>query len=165
MHAICYRFPVVVVRDILPNMTQTAKNVRTNIHGVPLSEIEKRPSAEEIARTPRLPLHLYPDVPLYQDEHLRVRVKGSRVSLDSLAGFHRLGKTIDYLAEGFPSVDRSTIRKVIDFYLQERDLVNEYLDYNEKLGDVSNEFWESNFGKYTFKSRGNIDKASPATDA
>lgn len=150
---------------ILRNMTQTAKNARTNIHGVPLSDIEKHPTVEEIACTPRLPLHLYPDVPLFQDEHMRVRVKGSRVSLDSLAGYFRLGKSIDYLVGGFPSVQRGTIQKVIDFYLRERHTVDEYLDYNEKLAEISQDFWESNFGKYTFKATGNIDKVSSATDA
>ena len=141
-------------------MSQTANKPATNIHGVPLSEIEKRPTDEEIGAIPRIPLEQYPDVPLYQDEHRRVLVKGSRVSLDSLAGLHRLGKSVDYLADGFPSVDRKSIQEIINFYLKERDAVDEYLDYNESLAEISKEFWEANFGAYPFKSNGQLDRST-----
>ena len=127
-------------------MAHTQKKVVTNIHGVPLSEIALRPSAEEVARTPVIPLRAYPQVPLYQDEHYRVRVKGSRVTLDSLAGYYRLGRTVDDLVRSFPSVQRNVIQTVIDFYCVERAVVDEYLDYQEELGRISQEFWESNFG-------------------
>ncbi len=133
-------------------MIQTGKTTLTNIHGEPLSEIEKRPTDEDYARTPRLPLDKYPDVPLVQDApFFTARVRDSRVSLDTLAGLYRIGHTVDYLASGFPSVKRSDIQAIIDFYLTEKVIVDAYLDHGDELAEITREFWEANFGTYQFK--------------
>ena len=142
-------------------MTKIAKTVRSNIHGVPLNEIQKRPTDEDYARTPRLPIGKYPNLPLVQEPpFFTARVKGSRVSLDSLAGFYRIGHTVDYLADGFPTVEHSDIQVIIDFYLAEREIVDAYLDHGEELAEISREFWESNFGVPNFSR--NMRADSPA---
>ena len=102
---------------------------RVNRHGVPLSEIVVRPTKKEYANTPRLPLHMYPHIPLYQApiNLWQVRVKDHRIFDIIIA--HYNDYTIDDLVRRFDTLSRQEIESVVGFYLDEKSLVDEYIEY------------------------------------
>ena len=129
-------------------MTETIETNRVNRHGTPLSEIVFRPTKKEYANTPRLPLHLYPHVPLYQApiNLWQVRVKKHRISLDIIIAHHNEDYTIDDLVRRFDTLSRREIESVIGFYHDEKALVDAYIEYGEWISSVIFEWLESNFG-------------------
>ena len=71
----------------------------------------------------------FPDgIPLNQDHAGTIRVKGSRVTLDTLVGIFKRGDTLDEIAEGFPSLTLAQIDAVIGWYLNHQSEADEYLE-------------------------------------
>jgi len=71
----------------------------------------------------------FPDgIPLHQDSDGTIRVKGSRVTLDTLVGIFKRGDTLDGIAEGFPSLTLAQIDAVIGWYLNHQAEADEYLE-------------------------------------
>ena len=66
-------------------------------------------------------------VPLSVDAHGRVRVGGTRVTLDTVIGLFKQGRSPEWIAEGFPTVTLADIYTVIGYYLRHRPDVDEYL--------------------------------------
>ena len=72
---------------------------------------------------------IFPEgIPLNQDHDGTIRVKGSRVTLDTLVGIFKRGDTLDEIAEGFPSLTLSQIDAVIGWYLNNQAEADEYLE-------------------------------------
>ena len=70
-------------------------------------------------------------IPLHQDDHGTVRVKGSRVTLDTIIGRMQVGDTLEEIHEGFPSVTLAQINTIIDWYFNNQVEADEYLQEGE----------------------------------
>ena len=65
--------------------------------------------------------------PLAYDADGVLRVRGTRVRLDTVVGAFQLGATAEEIAQQYPSVDLATAYAVIAFYLRRRPEVDAYL--------------------------------------
>jgi uncharacterized protein (DUF433 family) len=74
-------------------------------------------------------------VPLVLTEGGTIRIKGSRVSLDSIVHHFKLGSTAEQIAHKFPSLELADIYAAITYYLNHREAVEEYLQQQESEGD------------------------------
>lgn len=66
-------------------------------------------------------------VPLVTDSDGMTRVKGTRVTLDTIAGCFNEGLTAEEIAQQYPSVRLADIYAVIAYYLANREKVEGYL--------------------------------------
>ena len=82
-------------------------------------------------------------VPLSVTEHGTIRVKGSRVSLDSIVHHFKLGATAEQIAQSFPSLGLGDIYSAIAYYLAHQEVVEEYLGQQEAEADALQEQIES----------------------
>lgn len=67
------------------------------------------------------------EVPLHQDHGGTIRVKGSRVTLDTIVARMQVGDTHEEIHEGFPTVTLAQINTIIDWYLNNQVEADEYL--------------------------------------
>ena len=74
-------------------------------------------------------------IPLNQDQRGTIRVKGSRVTLDTIIGRMQVGDTPEEIHEGFPSVTLAQINTIIDWYLNNQVEADEYLQEQEAEGE------------------------------
>ena len=82
-------------------------------------------------------------VPLALTEGGTIRIKGSRVSLDSIVHHFKLGATAEQIAHKFPSLELADIYAAITYYLNHREAVEEYLRQQEAEGDAVQQQIES----------------------
>ena len=75
-------------------------------------------------------------VPLTLSEDGTIRITGSRVSLDSIVHHFTLGATAEQIAHKFPSLQLADIYAAITYYLNHREVVEEYLRLQEAEGDA-----------------------------
>ena len=75
------------------------------------------------------------NVPLTVTEHGTIRVKGSRVSLDSIVHHFNLGATAEQIVQSFPSLSLGDIYAAIAYYFAHREAVEEYLKQQEAEAD------------------------------
>jgi uncharacterized protein (DUF433 family) len=76
------------------------------------------------------------DVPFTVTEYGTIRIRGSRVSLDSIIHHYKLGATAEEIACKFPSVSLADIHLTIAYYLNHRETVEEYLRQQESEADA-----------------------------
>ena len=69
----------------------------------------------------------FTDSPLFQDTEGRIRVIGSRVTLDSLVSAFQQGDTPEEIQDSFPSLSLAQIKSVITWYLNHTAEADEYL--------------------------------------
>ncbi len=74
-------------------------------------------------------------IPLKQNEDGTIRVKGSRVTLDTIVGRMQVGDTPEEIHEGFPTVTLAEIKTIIDWYLNNQVEADEYLQEQEAEGE------------------------------
>jgi uncharacterized protein (DUF433 family) len=79
-------------------------------------------------------------VPLTVTEQGTIRIKGSRVSLDSIIHHFKLGATAEQIVQSFPSLSLGDIA----YYLTHRQEIEEYLHQQEIEADALQEQLESN---------------------
>jgi uncharacterized protein (DUF433 family) len=65
--------------------------------------------------------------PLYATDEGVVRIKGTRVSLDTVIGAFQNGSTAEQIAYKYPSLNLADIYAVITYYLRHRQEVDAYL--------------------------------------
>ena len=82
-------------------------------------------------------------VPLTITEYGTIRIKGSRVSLDSIVHHFKLGATAEQIAHSFPSLNLADIYAAITYYLTHRDDVEAYLRRQETEADALQQQIES----------------------
>src|SRR5437867_12577504 len=82
-------------------------------------------------------------MPLTVTEHGTIRVKGSRVSLDSIVHHFNLGATAEQIVQSFPSLSLGDIYAAIAYYLAHREAVEEYLKQQEAEADDLQQQMES----------------------
>ena len=71
------------------------------------------------------------DIPLVFDEHGVARIKGTRVTLDSLVTAFRLGSTPEEIVLQYPTLDLADVYAVIAYYLRDAETVDSYLAESE----------------------------------
>ena len=92
---------------------------------------------------------IFPEgVPLeYRDGS--IRVIGSRITLDTLVHIFQRGETVEYLAEGFPTLSLEQIKAVIDWYLTHEREADEYLAESEAEAEA---VWKEISSKPEYKA-------------
>ncbi len=83
-------------------------------------------------------------MPLVITERGTIRIKGSRVSLDSIVHHFKLGATAEQIVQSFPSLSLSDVYSSIAYYLTHRQEIEEYLKEQETAADALQEQLESN---------------------
>ena len=68
-----------------------------------------------------------PPLPLASDDHGVVRVAGTRVTLDTIVGAYKQGRSAEEIAQDYPSVPKSAIYATIAYYLSAQEDVDAYL--------------------------------------
>lgn len=72
-------------------------------------------------------------VPLVQLENGAVRVRNSRVTLETILHRMQMGETAEEINDGFPTVSVSTIKEIIAWYFDNKTDADEYLQEVEEL--------------------------------
>lgn len=70
--------------------------------------------------------------PLYMNEFGVLRVKGTRVSLDSVVYAYKDGSTAECIVASYPTLSLADVHAVIAYYLRHKDEVEEYLRTSEE---------------------------------
>jgi uncharacterized protein (DUF433 family) len=83
-------------------------------------------------------------VPLAVTEQGTIRIKGSRVSLDSVIHHFNLGATAEQIVQSFPSISLGEVYSTIAYYLTHRQDVEAYLQTQESEADALQVELESN---------------------
>ncbi|HSE15456.1 MAG TPA: DUF433 domain-containing protein [Pyrinomonadaceae bacterium] len=74
----------------------------------------------------------FPDtVPLVQWEDGSVRVRNSRVTLDTIVGRMQMGDTTEEIHESFPTVSVTQIKEILAWYFANKAEADEFLEQNE----------------------------------
>ncbi len=81
--------------------------------------------------------------PLVITEQGTIRVKGSRVSLDSIIYHFKLGATAEQIVQSFPSLNLGDVYSSIAYYLTHRPQIEEYLQQQDTEADALQEQLES----------------------
>lgn len=81
------------------------------------------------------PMHFSEADPLFQDEYGRVRVKGSRVTLDTLIANFKNGYKPKQIQDGFPTLSLEQINGVIEWYRNHRSVADAYLKEQYAAGE------------------------------
>ncbi|PYV19511.1 MAG: hypothetical protein DMG21_01295 [Acidobacteria bacterium] len=82
-----------------------------------------------------VPSHPTQTVPLTASEDGTLRMRGSRVTLDSLIHEFKQGATAEEIQADFPSLGLGQVYSVIACYLEHRDAVEDYLRREAQAAD------------------------------
>ena len=85
-------------------------------------------------------------IPLVVTEQGTIRIKGSRVSLDSIVHHFKLGATAEQIVQSFPSLSLGDVYLSIAYYLTHHREVETYLEQQKIAADSLQEQLESNPG-------------------
>ena len=83
-------------------------------------------------------------IPLVVTEQGTIRVKGSRVSLDSIVHHFKLGATAEQIVQSFPSLSLGDVYSSIAYYLTHRQEIETYLEQQNVAADNLQNQLESN---------------------
>src|SRR5215510_2305581 len=82
-------------------------------------------------------------IPLVVTEHGTIRIKGSRVSLDSVVHHFKLGATAEQIVQSFPSLNLGDVYSTIAYYLTHLEEIEKYLLQQEAEADALQEKLDS----------------------
>jgi len=91
--------------------------------------------------------------PLTQWEDGTIRVKGSRVTLDSIVHQFKLGATAEQILYSFPSLTLRDIYGAILYYLENPETVEAYLCEQEEAAEAGRRFIETHFDTQALRER------------
>ncbi len=74
-------------------------------------------------------------MPLVQWENGTIRVRGSRVTLDTIVHRMQVGDSIKRIHEGFPTVSVKQIKEILAWYFDNKAEADEYLREQEEIGE------------------------------
>jgi uncharacterized protein (DUF433 family) len=83
-------------------------------------------------------------MPLVVTEQGTIRIKGSRVSLDSVIHHFKLGATAEQIVQSFPSLSLGDVYSSIAYYLTHRPEIETYLEQQKVAADNLQHQLESN---------------------
>ncbi len=93
------------------------------------------------------------EIPLATDAHGVVRVGGTRVTLDSVAGAFRAGATPEEIAQQFPALALADVYQVIAYFLNHVAEVESYLATRQKAAGALRTEIESRFDPRGMRAR------------
>jgi uncharacterized protein (DUF433 family) len=99
-------------------------------------------------------------IPLHTDRDGVVRVRQTRVTLDTLVTGFLEGATAEELAQQYRSVQLADIYSVIGYYLRQRAQVEAYLQQQQRRADRVREQNESRFDPASVRERLKARQAS-----
>ncbi len=85
-------------------------------------------------------------VPLVQLENGAVRVRNSRVSLDTIIIRTQMGDTVARIHSGFPTVSISQIKEILAWYFDNQADVDEYIRQGQEEAERLRQWVESQPG-------------------
>ena len=89
----------------------------------------------------------FPDtVPLVQLENGAIRVRNSRVTLETIVHRMQMGYTAEEIHDGFPTVSVTQIKEILAWYFDNKDDADEYLQQVEAKGERLRQWAESQPG-------------------
>jgi len=106
-------------------------------------------SDREMSRMPSVETKLFtfPDtVPLVQLENGAVRVRNSRVTLETIVIRMQVGDTVEDIHDGFPTVSVTQIQEILAWYFDNKAEADEYLQQIEEEGKRLRQWAESQPG-------------------
>jgi uncharacterized protein (DUF433 family) len=83
-------------------------------------------------------------IPFAVTEQGTIRIKGSRVSLDSIVHHFKLGATAEQIVQSFPSLSLGDVYSSIAYYLTRRPEIETYLEQQRVEADNLQGQLESN---------------------
>lgn len=75
------------------------------------------------------------EVPIVVDESGGMRVKGTRIPIDTIIAVFYNGASPEAIVDMFPTLKLADVYSVLSFYLQRRDEVDVYLAERERKGE------------------------------
>ena len=89
----------------------------------------------------------FPDtVPLVQLENGAVRVRNSRVTLETIVHRMQMGNTVEEIHDGFPTVSLKQIEEILTWYFNNQEGADEYLRQVEAQAERLRKWAESQPG-------------------
>lgn len=85
-------------------------------------------------------------VPLVQLENGAVRVRNSRVTLETIVHRMQMGDSVEEIHDSFPTVSVTQIKEILDWYFDNKADANEYLQEVEELAERLRQLAESQPG-------------------
>ena len=92
-------------------------------------------------------------VPLDLTEDGRIRIKGSRVSLDSIVHHFKQGATAEQIQDSFPSLSLREIYGAIAYYLEHTETIEDYLGEQRERAEETRHFIESQIDTAALRKR------------
>jgi uncharacterized protein (DUF433 family) len=92
-------------------------------------------------------------VPLVLDKDEVIRIKGSRVSLDTVVAAFVDGATVEEIVQQYPSLHLADVYAVIGYYLRKRKQVDEYLGKRQRISLEVRQVNESRFDPVGIRGR------------
>ncbi|HZS45316.1 MAG TPA: DUF433 domain-containing protein [Blastocatellia bacterium] len=83
------------------------------------------------------------DVPLVLTNDGAIKIRGSRVTLDSIIYSFKQGDTPVQIQEAFPTLSLGDVFGAIYYFLEHTDVIEEYLRNREKEGEETRRIIES----------------------
>ncbi len=80
------------------------------------------------------------------DEHVVLRVGGSRVMLDSIVAAYQQGHSAETIQQQYPALSLAEVYGAIAYYLRHRDDVDHYLQRQDTLWQSAREEWNRRSG-------------------
>jgi uncharacterized protein (DUF433 family) len=93
------------------------------------------------------------NAPLHLTEDGTIRIKGSRVMLDSIVHHFKLGATAEQIQDSFPSLSLREIYGAITYYLEHEGTVEEYLRQQTEEAQETRRFVESRTDTTALRAR------------
>jgi uncharacterized protein (DUF433 family) len=90
-------------------------------------------------------------LPLTQDTEGTIRLKGSRVTLDTLVAAYERGESVEEIQDGFPSLTISQIGGAIAWYLDNQEEADNYLNKRAAEAEEIRRTVESRFDHAAFR--------------
>jgi len=73
---------------------------------------------------------------LKQESDGTIRVKGSRITLDTLIALFKRGETLEAIRDGFPSLSRAQITQTLHWYLDNKESAEDYFEVRKVEADA-----------------------------
>jgi len=82
-------------------------------------------------------------IPIYTDEHGRMRVSGTRVLLDLIVYAYHQGETPEHIVQMYPTLTLDQVYLAIGYYLRHRDTVDTYIGRMDVEAERLRQAWEA----------------------
>jgi uncharacterized protein (DUF433 family) len=82
-------------------------------------------------------------IPIYTDEHGRMRISGTRVLLDVVIAAYHHGASPEHIVQRYPSLNSEQVYLSLGYYLRHRAQVDAYLAQQAAEAEAFRQQWEA----------------------